>query len=278
MTDETKSVLITGASTGIGRVSALYLAEKGYRVAATSRSLKRLDGLRQEAARFGDILSVELDVDSDRSVSEAAASVIDAYGRIDVLVNNAGYGLWGPVQSFSMQELRSQLETNFFGAFRMIKAVLPSMTASGSGTIINVSSVEGRLVTPFSGGYAASKFALEGLSEALRYELWPQGIRVAVVEPGLFATDFHDSQVEAADAGSPDLPYGPSIARYREQRGKYDRFAKDPVRVARVIHKIIRSRRPRFRYPVGMEATIGIPASQLMPERLYQAILGRAIG
>ena len=112
----------------------------------------------------------------------------------------------------------------------------------------------------------------------MRYELWPQGIRVAVVEPGLFATDFHDSQVESADAESPALPYGPVIARYRERRGRYDRFAKDPVRVARVIHKIIRSRRPRFRYPVGAEATLGVRAAQLMPERLYQALLGRAMG
>ena len=278
MPDDPKSVLITGASSGIGRASALLLAEKGYQVAATSRSIGRLAGLRREAERIGSIHCVELDVDSDRSVSEATASVIEAYGRVDVLVNNAGYGLWGPVQSFSMEELQSQLETNFFGAFRMMKAVLPSMTAAGGGTIINVSSVEGRLATPFSGGYAASKFALEGLSEAMRYELWPQGIRVAVVEPGLFATDFHTSQVEAADAESPSLPYGPVIARYRERRGKYDRFAKDPVRVARVIHKIIRSRRPRFRYPVGAEATFGVPASQLMPERLYQALLGRAMG
>ena len=278
MADDPKSVLITGASSGIGRVSALYLAKKGYRVAATSRSLGRLDALRREAEDSGGIYCVELDVDSDRSVSEATASVIEAFGRIDVLVNNAGYGLWGPVESFSMEELQSQFETNFFGAFRMIRAILPSMTAAGSGTIINVSSVEGRIVTPFSGGYAASKFALEGLSEAMRYELWPQGIRVAVVEPGLFATGFHDSQVEAADAESPALPYGPAIARYRERRGKYDRFAKDPVRVARVIHRIIRSRRPRFRYPVGAEATIGVRAAQLMPERLYQALLGRAMG
>ena len=278
MPDDPKSVLITGASTGIGRATALYLAGKGYRVAATSRSIGRLDGLRREAEGIASIHCVELDVDSDRSVSEATASVIEEYGRIDVLVNNAGYGLWGPVQSLSMEELQSQLETNFFGAFRMIKAVLPSMTAAGGGTIINVSSVEGRLVTPFSGGYAASKFALEGLSEAMRYELWPQGIRVAVVEPGLFATDFHDSQVEAAGAESRDLPYGPAIGRYRERRGKYDRFAKDPVRVARVVNKIIRARRPRFRYPVGPEATLGIPASQLIPERLYQALLGRAMG
>ena len=278
MPDKPKSVLITGASSGIGRASALYMAEKGYRVAATSRALSRLDGLRREAGRVGHIHCVELDVDSDLSVSRATASVVEEYGRIDALVNNAGYGLWGPVQSFSMEELQAQLETNFFGAFRMIKAVLPSMTDAGGGTIINVSSVEGRLVTPFSGGYAASKFALEGLSEAMRYELWPQGIRVAVVEPGLFATDFHTSQVESADAESPALPYGPVIARYRERRGRYDRFAKDPVRVARVIHKIIRSRRPRFRYPVGAEATLGVRAAQLMPERLYQALLGRAMG
>ena len=278
MPDDPKAVLITGASSGIGRASALYLAERGYRVAATSRSLGRLDGLRREVQGPGTIHCVELDVNSDRSVSRATASVIEAYGRIDALVNNAGYGLWGPVQSFTMEELESQFQTNFFGAFRMIKAVLPSMSEQGSGTIINVSSVEGRIVTPFSGGYAASKFALEGLSEAMRYELWPQGIRVAVVEPGLFATGFHDSQVESADAESPALPYGTVIARYRERRGKYDRFAKDPVRVARVIHKIIRSRRPRFRYPVGAEATIGVRAAQLMPERLYQALLGRAMG
>ena len=264
MSDDPKSVLITGASSGIGRAAALYLAERGYRVAATSRSLDRLDGLRREAERVGHIHCVELDVDSDRSVSGATASVIEAHGRIDVLVNNAGYGLWGPVQSFSMEELRAQLETNFFGAFRMIKAVLPSMTAAGGGDII---------VTPFSGGYAASKFALEGLSEAMRYELWPQGIRVSLVEPGLFDTGFHDSQVEAADAESPALPYGPVIARYRARRGKYDRFAKDPVRVARVIHKIIRSRRPRFRYPVGAEATIGVRAG---PDHAGAAVPGRS--
>ncbi len=277
MPDDPKVVLITGASSGIGRASALYLAEKGYRVAATSRAMGRLDGLQREVERLGrNIHCVELDVDSDQSVAEAAESVIQAYGRIDVLVNNAGYGLWGPVQSLSLGELESQFDTNFFGAFRMIKAVLPSMSERGSGTIINVSSVEGRLVTPFSGGYAASKFALEGLSEAMRYELWPQGIRVAVVEPGLFATDFDSNQVEAADAESPALPYGPVIARYRERRGKYDRFAKDPIRVARVIHKIIRSRRPRFRYPVGAEATLGVRVANLLPERLYQALLGRA--
>ena len=131
MPDDPKAVLITGASSGIGRASALYLAGKGYRVAATSRSLGRLDGLRREVQGPGTIHCVELDVNSDRSVSRATASVIEAYGRIDALVNNAGYGLWGPVQSFTMEELESQFQTNFFGAFRMIKAVLPSMSEAG---------------------------------------------------------------------------------------------------------------------------------------------------
>ena len=278
MGDKAKTVLITGASSGIGRASALYLAERGYQVVGTSRSLGRMDGIRRDAACMGsDLHSVELDVRSDRSVSSAVSSVIEAHGRIDVLVNNAAYGLWGPVQSLSMDELEGQFGTNFFGAFRMIKAVLPSMVERGDGLVINVSSVEGRLVTPFNGGYAASKFALEGLSEAMRFELWPLGVRVAVVEPGLFATDFHRNLVTAADAESPGMPYGPMLARYRERRGRYDGFAKDPARVAKVIYKIIRARRPRFRYRVGAEATLGVLGASLLPERLFQGLLSRAL-
>ncbi len=276
--DKASTVLITGASSGIGRASALYLAERGCNVIGTSRSPARLDALRRDAERIGGGLhGVALDVRSDRSVSEAVESVIEAHGRIDVLVNNAAYGLWGPAQTFSMGELDDQFETNFFGAFRMIKAVLPSMLEHGGGTVINVSSVEGRVVTPFNGGYAASKFALEGLSEAMRFELWPLGIRVVLVEPGLFATDFERNQVVASDAESPEMPYGPMLAKYRKRRRRYDGFAKDPVRVAKVIHRIIRARRPRFRYRVGGEVTLGVLGASILPERLFQALLSRAL-
>ena len=270
--------LVTGASSGIGQATALYLAEKGYSVIGASRSIVRLAELRHRAdARGLDIAAVEMDVNSDHGVADVVPALVAEYGSIDVLVNNAGYSLWGPVQGLSMDELRGVMETNFFGAFRLVQAVLPGMLGRSKGTIVNISSVEGRLVTPFNGGYAASKFALEGLSEAMRLELWPLGVRVAVVEPGLFATGLLDNQVVAARSEDPELPYRPYIERYRQRRRKYDRLAKDPIKVAKVVHKIVASRRPRFRYAVGAEATFGILAARFLPERLFETLLRRAL-
>ena len=275
--DNDKVVLITGASAGIGLATAFYLAERGYRVIGTSRAIRRLDGLQEEASRRGlPITGVEVDINTDAGVDDVLPGLIREHGGIDVLVNNAGYGLWGPAGSLSVEELRAQFETNFFAAFRLIKAVLPGMIERGRGAIINISSVEGRLGTPLSGGYAASKFALEGLSESMRVDLWPFGVRVALVEPGLFRTDFQANQVIAEEAGSADLPYYPYVERYRARRKRYDFLAGDPVKVARVIHKIVRSRRPRFRYPIGPEARLGMLAARLLPERLFQALLSRA--
>jgi len=272
------TVLVTGASSGIGKATALYLAEKGYSVIGTSRSLGRLDSLLTEAELLtGTVEGIELDVDHDESIATALKPVIDSNKRIDVLVNNAGYGLWGPVQSLSIDELRAQFETNFLGSFRMMKALLPDMIERGYGKIINISSVEGRLVTPFNGGYAASKFALEGLSEAMRFELWPFGVKVVVVEPGLFKTNFKNNQVDAEEAGSLDSPYRQLLTQYRKRRRRYDILDKDPIVVAKVIHKIIKARRPRFRYRVGSEATLGILGSNLLPERMFQALMSRAI-
>ena len=273
-----KTVLITGASSGIGKATALYLAGKGYGVIGTSRSLGRLDSLLTEAELLaGTVEGIELDVDHDESIATALKPVIDSNKRIDVLVNNAAYGLWGPVQSLSIDELRAQFETNFLGSFRMMKALLPDMIERGYGKIINISSVEGRLVTPFNGGYAASKFALEGLSEAMRFELWPFGVKVVVVEPGLFKTNFKNNQVDAEEAGSLDSPYRQLLSQYRKKRRRYDILDKDPIVVAKVIHKIIKARRPRFRYRVGSEATLGILGSNLLPERMFQALMSRAI-
>jgi short-subunit dehydrogenase len=273
-----KMVLVTGASSGIGKATALYLAEKGYSVIGTSRSLDRLNSLITEAELLaGTVEGIELDVDHDESIAVALKPVIDSNKRIDVLVNNAAYGLWGPAQSLSIDELRAQLETNFLGSFRMMKALLPDMIGRGCGKIINISSVEGRLVTPFNGGYAASKFALEGLSEAMRFELWPFGVKVVVVEPGLFKTNFKNNQVDAEEAGSLDSPYRQLLSQYRKKRRRYDILDKDPIGVAKVIHKIIKARRPRFRYRVGSEATLGILGASLLPERLFQALMSRAM-
>jgi short-subunit dehydrogenase len=275
---ERKTVLITGASGGIGMAAAVYLAEKGYSVVATSRSDERLTALKSVAAeRELPISTVVLDINSDEAVNHVLPGLIEEHGGIDALVNNAGYSLWGPAESLSVDELKDVFETNFYAAFRMMQGVLPGMTQRGSGTIVNVTSVEGRIVTPFNGGYGATKFALEGLSEAMRFELWPLGVRVVVVEPGLYSTNLFSNQIVAERTEAPDLPYGPLIARYRKRRANYDRLSKDPVKVARVIHRAIRSRRPRFRYTVGAEATLGILAARYLPERLFQALLSRAL-
>jgi NAD(P)-dependent dehydrogenase (short-subunit alcohol dehydrogenase family) len=258
--------------------TAIYLAEKGYSVVATSRSDDRLAVLKSLAAeRRLPISTVVLDVNSDEAVNSVLPGVLAEHGGVDALINNAGYSLWGPGESLSIGELRDVFETNFYAAFRMMQGVLPGMTERVSGTIVNVTSVEGRIVTPFNGGYGATKFALEGLSEAMRLELWPLGVRVVVIEPGLYSTNLFANQVVAERTEASDLPYGPLLARYRKNRAGYDRLAKDPVKVARVIHRAIRSKRPRFRYTVGAEATLGILASRYLPERLFQTLVSRAL-
>ncbi len=274
--EEHGAVLITGASSGIGRAAALYLAERGYRVVGTSRSMKRLEGLLDEASRRSlPVSGVKLDINSDAEVERVMPVLADRHGAFGALVNNAGYGLWGPVGSLSSSELAAQFETNVFAAHRMTRAVLPEMLERRRGTIINISSVLGRLATPFNGAYAASKFALEGLSESLRTELAPFGVRVAVVEPGLFKTEFIGNQVTAADAEDEDSAYSPYVRRYRQRSLAMHKRGADPVRVARVIHKIIRSRRPAFRYPVSVEARLGGLGARLLPERLFLYLMGR---
>ncbi len=270
------AVLITGASSGIGRAAALYLAERGYRVVGTSRSMKRLEGLLDEAnGRSLPVSGVKLDINSDEEVERMMPDLASRHGGFGVLVNNAGYGLWGPVGSLTTSELASQFETNVFAAHRMIRAVLPEMLERRKGTIINVSSVLGRLGTPFNGAYVASKFAMEGLSESLRTELWPFGVRVAVIEPGLFKTEFISNQITAADAEDEDSVYAPYVRRYRQRSLAMHRRGADPVRVARVIHKIIRSRRPAFRHPVSVEARLGGLGARLLPERLFFYLMDR---
>ena len=271
------TILITGASSGIGKVTCLHLAERGYTVIGTSRSLDRLAALFDEAEDRGlKVYGVELDMNSDDSVDSVMPALISQFGSIDALVNNAGFGVWGPIQSLSIDELKTQFEANFFGAVRMIHAVLPGMIERGAGRIVNISSVLGRLGTPFNGAYVASKFALEGISESLRIELAPLGVPVSVVEPGLFETDFQKNQLRAARADDPGMAYAPYVRLYNERDSRFDHMAADPIRVARVIEKIVRSRHPRFRYPVGPDARVGMVGARFLPERLFHAVLSRA--
>ena len=269
-----ETVMITGASSGIGLAAARLLAGGGYSVIATSRSLDRLEPLGQEAEERGlPIRTVELDINSEASVDQVMPGLIRDAGGIDALVNNAGYGLRGPLHRVSTEEMRAQFETNVFAALRLTRAVLPAMVEKGKGTVVNVGSVVGRIGMPLSGAYSASKFALEGMSESMRMELWPLGVRVAIVEPGLFRTKFLENQVAASASDS--TPYGGTVAR-RTESAEYGAMAGNPVKVARVIRKIIRSRRPKLRYVVGPDARMAVAAKWVLPERLYLSLLSWA--
>ena len=272
-----ETVLVTGASSGIGRVTCLHLAEKGYTVVGTSRSLERLAGLFEDAEECGlRVWGVELDVNSDESVGSVMPGLIEQFGGIDALVNNAGFGVWGPIESLSMDELKIQFEANFFGAVRMIHATLPGMLERRSGRIVNISSVLGRIGTPFNGAYVSSKYALEGLSESLRTEVEPFGVKVCLVEPGLFKTNFQKNQLRAARSDDPSLAYAPYVESYNRRHDQFDWFASDPIKVARVIEKVIRSPSPGLRHPVGLDCRLATVGARILPERLFYALLSRA--
>ncbi|MDA1189259.1 MAG: SDR family oxidoreductase [Chloroflexi bacterium] len=273
-----QNVLITGASSGIGFATALYLAEKGYSVIGTSRSKARLGGLEKQAAAKGlSVAGFELDINENDAVSEGVSQIVSSYGQIDALVNNAGYGLWGPLQSLSMDDFKAQFETNLFAVFRMTQAVLPGMLERRRGAVINISSVAGRVPTPFNSAYSASKFALEGMSESLRMELYPFGVRVAVVEPGLFKSRFHDGQGRDDSRLGSDSPYKEFIERYDRKHDRIMRIARDPIGVAKVVHKILKSRNPSFRHPVGTESWLGGIGARFVPERILEAMIRRSI-
>ena len=272
-----RNVLITGASSGIGKATALFLAERGYTVIATSRVASRLDVLHSEAGHRGaSVIGVELDINSEDSVAFTVPELIERHGAIDALVNNAGFGMWGPVQLLSDEELKSQFETNFFAAVRMMQAVLPAMIEQRRGAIVNISSVLGRIGTPFNGAYVSSKFALEGISESLKTEVQPFGVHVAMVEPGLFRTNFPDNEIRGKAAGDESSAYSPYIQRQSENHDLFELLGGDPVRVAKVVHKVIASPSPNFRNPVGIDARAGTLAARLLPERIYWRILSKA--
>jgi NAD(P)-dependent dehydrogenase (short-subunit alcohol dehydrogenase family) len=269
-----KVVLITGCSSGIGRFAARRFAAAGWRVFASMRRPDAGADLRAEAERSGWTLTTPaLDVTSDDSVDGAVAAILaETGGQLDVLVNNAGYYLLGPLEETTPAELRAQYETNVFGVHRVTRAVLPAMRARGDGAIVTVSSVAGRVVVPVVGGYHSSKFAVEALVEALRYEVAPFGIRVTLVEPGPFATDLHVK--EKRTAARPDSPYAPLVAEYLRRSDAMKR--RDPSRVVDVIWRAATSPRPKLRWPVGPTSLQGTLLRRLTPDALYELVLGLA--
>lgn len=252
-------VLITGCSSGFGWGAAVELTKRGHEVIATARRPEVLEDLDVSQ-------KLALDVDSDASVRDAVA----AAGTVDVLVNNAGFGVIGPVEKLPIDEGKRMFETNFFGALRMIQAVLPQMRERGSGTIINVTSVAGRVSPPLDGLYAGSKFALEGLSEALKLEVEHFGVKVALVEPGFFGTTFADN---AARYGTDSAPYDALEQAWQDAAKRIRGGAETgpgPEAVAATIADIVESEAPAFRHPVGDDAVVVLGARDQMDDKAFE--------
>lgn len=262
-----RTALITGCSSGFGLLAAVELARRGLRVFASMRDLGRSARLESALAAAGvSAEMIALDVLDPRSVEAAVAQVTGAADRVDVLVNNAGLMISGFVEDLDEQAFRRQLETNFFGALRVIKAVIPGMRERCYGRIINVSSLGGRLATPMFGAYNASKFALEGLSEALRHELRPYNVFVSLIEPGLFPTGLFDGNWQQVDApDSPNAAASQAIEDAMRVSVDIASWIADPAKVARAIARAATAPRPRLRYMVGLDARLQYHASRLAP-------------
>jgi short-subunit dehydrogenase len=270
---------VTGASRGIGRATALELAGKGYHVFTLARSEANLEQLAAEAARSNlEITPVAMDIADEGSRRRAVAAILQAtngYG-VDVLVNNAGYGQIGPMEEVPVEKLRRQFEVNVFGLLAFTQPFLPPMRERRRGWIVNVSSIAGRIVTPFMGPYAASKFALEAMSDALRLELSAFGVHVIVIEPGPIRTGF--GEASRAAGGEPSTAYAQYVRRYRRARRGTNLFKRSPEAVARLIGHTVDSNHPRPRYTVTVPAKLGMIARRLVPDVVvdwaYRKVMG----
>ncbi len=269
-----KAVLITGCSTGIGRVTAEHLAAKGWTVYASARRLESLDDLAQRGCK-----PLALDVCDEASMRTAVDTVEREHGAVGVLINNAGYGQEGAVEEVSMDQVRRQFETNVFGLLRLTQYVLPGMRRQSWGKIVNLSSMGGKLTFPGGGIYHASKHALEALSDALRFEVRPFGIDVIVIEPGPIKTRFGDTAVGSIESlnenHSPYAAFNAVVARrIREAyEGPMARMAGEPEAVARVIETAIMARRPKARYPVTVAARVLMGLRRWLPDRAFDGFL-----
>ncbi|HEY6884090.1 MAG TPA: SDR family oxidoreductase [Nitrososphaeraceae archaeon] len=257
MSVQAKNVaLVTGSSSGIGFETALILARNGFHTYASMRNLEKSKDITQIAHKEKLPLQVvKLDVNSDTSVKDAVDQIVKENKRIDVLINNAGYGLFGSLEDTSIEEIKAQFETNFFGVIRVTQQVLPVMRKQKSGTIVNVSSVGGRIGLPCLSAYHSTKFAVEGLSESMSYELDSFGIRVVIIEPGVIRTNIMNSSVLAKKALDPKSPYSSLIQKVENSfESMLKNAASPPEEVAKVILQAISSESPRLRYTAGNDA------------------------
>jgi len=255
-----KIAVVTGSSSGIGFETALALAREGYYTYATMRDTKKGNPIKEAAKKENLNLEVlELDVDNDQTVQAAINKILKEKNRVDVLVNNAGYALFGCLEDLSMEELKAQFETNFFGVVRVSQAVIPVMRKQKSGNIVNVSSVAGRIGFPVSPAYISSKFALEGLSESMRYELSPFGINIIIIEPGVIKTNFMSSVKKFM---KPDSVYKDITNKVIAGITMMAEMGTPAQEVAGTIIKAIKSENPLPRYTVGNDAAMFLEAKK----------------
>lgn len=265
-------VLITGASSGIGKACAEHLAARGYQVFGAQRRAP------EDKTEASGVESIIMNVDDDDSVNHAVRVLIEKAGRLDAVVNNAGFALMGSIEDTSLEEARAQMETNFFGVLRVCRAALPIMRNQGCGHIINISSLAAVLGLPFSGLYSASKFAIEGMSESLRLEVRRFGIRVVLVEPGDFSTQLPLKR-RTAGASETNDAYREAFTQFKAAQAKDESKAPPPEPIAYLIERILQNDNPKLRYNIGMlEQRIVVPLKRLLPQRLFEWVLRKALG
>jgi NAD(P)-dependent dehydrogenase (short-subunit alcohol dehydrogenase family) len=278
-----QTVLITGATDGLGKAAALLLAERGYRVFAAGRSAKKrahLDALAKQEKL--PLETLEMDVCDDRSVQRAVTAVYQKAGTINVLINNAGLAYVATVEDMTIEDWRRQFETNFFGVLRVTQAVLPQMRERRRGRIIMISSVSGLVTPPTQGAYSASKHAMEGLSNAMRHELYPFGVETVLIEPGYIVTNIQQTAVEVAQPYQDKIQNGPyakvyagSWAGAKSSRAKSKTTPED---CARVILEAIEAPKPKARYGVTPLAARIKWAKRLLPDSFLDALIRKRYG
>ena len=266
-------MLVTGCSSGIGRSTAELLAGKGWTVYASARKLDSISDLEARGCRL-----LELDVTDEDSMRAAVTKVEEAEGAVGVLVNNAGYSQSGAVESVSPEDVRRQFDTNVFGLIRMTQLALPGMRRQRWGKVVNVGSMGGKLTFPGGGLYHATKYAVEAISDALRFEVASFGVDVILVEPGLIKTRFGETAAETVGGEQADGPYAefnPAVAKATKEvyEGPLSRLGGGPEAVAETIERAVSRSRPRARYPVTPSARIMMAQRRLMPDRLWDKVM-----
>ena len=272
-----KIALVTGSSSGIGLETSLALAKEGFYTFATMRDLNKNNKIKESIKKENLTIEIlEMNVDDEQSVDNTISKILEKKGRIDVLVNNAGFGMWGTVEDVSIQEFKEQFETNFFAIIRMIQKIAPIMRKQGSGSIVNVSSVAGRIGFPVSPAYISSKFALEGLSESLRFELMPFGVNVIIIEPGVIKTNFFNS-MKMAKKSEQNSDYNDITNKVISGVKMMAEMGTHPKEVADTIQKAIKEEKPLPRYIVGNDAMMFLEAKKMKTDIEFENYLKKEL-